>query len=130
MATFSDTYCDQHRCSRAQFVTRVFWRALYPHARLVAPLILLVNRDYFSADRALILGVAAATSMQRVREEVRDYYSDSSNRGWLRHVLGIRVSGQRLKNIARRYLAEDSASSPPFPAASIVSRKANVGHRT
>jgi hypothetical protein len=129
MATFSKIYCQRHRCDRARFVTRVFRQSLYPHARLIAPVILLLHRDFFSADRALILGVADATTMQRIREEVRDYYSDSSNRGWLRHAVCIRVSGQRLKNIARRYLPEGSASSPPFPAASVVSREADVGHR-
>jgi hypothetical protein len=108
MATFSEIYCQRHRCDRAEFVTRIFWRTLYPHARIIAPLILLLDRDYFSADRALILGVADAATMQRVREEVREYYWDSSNRGWLRRNAHIRISGQRLKNLARDYMPPES----------------------
>ena len=52
--------------------------------------------------------------MKRVREDVRDYFWDSNNQGWLRRVANIRVSGQRLKNIARNYLPE-GGSAMPFP---------------
>ncbi len=116
MSNFRDRFCEQHRCAPEAFVQKVFWASLYPHAIPVAALILLVNREFFSADRALILGVAEATTLKRVRAEVRDYFWDSTNRGWLRRSANIRVSGQRLKNLARRYLPEGTAL--PFPTAS------------
>lgn len=116
MSSFRDRFCEQCRCSPDAFVQKVFWATLYPHAMPLAALILLFNREFFSADRALILGVAEATSMKRVRDEVRDYFWDSMNRGWLRRRANIRVSGQRLKNLARRYLPEGTAI--PFPPSS------------
>jgi hypothetical protein len=113
MSTFRERFCEQHRCSPATFVQKVFWASLYPHAIPFAAIILLVNREFFSADRALILSAGDATTMKKIREDVRDYFWDSTNRGWLRRTANIRVSGQRLKNIARRYLPE--GASIPFP---------------
>jgi hypothetical protein len=113
MSSFRDRFCEQHGCSPDAFVQKVFWATLYRHAVPFAAIILLLNRDFFSADRALILGVADATTMRRVRDEVREYYWDSTNTGWLRRSANIRVSGQRLKNLARRYLPEGTPM--PFP---------------
>lgn len=114
MPTFREIYCEKHQCSPEQFGRRIFWRCLYPHARPLAPLFLLLNYEYFAADRALISCVADAVTMKRVRDEVRDYFWDSNNRGWLRRTVNIRLSGQRLKNLARLYLPE-GGSVPPFP---------------
>ncbi|HWA87211.1 MAG TPA: hypothetical protein VG710_13370 [Opitutus sp.] len=121
MPTFREAYCAQHECPPEQFAARVFWRSLYPHALPVAPLLLWLNYDYFSPDRSLILLAGDATSVTRVREEVRDYFWDSANRGWMRRTLRLRVSGQRLKNVSRRYLPEDS---PPSETTASTARPA------
>lgn len=92
---------------------RIFWRALYPHAVLAAPLFLIFNYEYFAPDRDLIAAAGRATDLRHIREEVREFFWDSNNKGWLRRRLFIRVSGQRLKNLARRYLPEDGASASP-----------------
>lgn len=112
MPTFLEVYRERHHCTAEQFHHRVLRDCLYPHARLLAPAIRLFNYDFFAADRALISCVAAATTVKRVREEVRDFFWDSNNRGWLRRTVNIRVSGQRLKNLARHYLPEGTAT--PF----------------
>jgi len=116
MSTFREIYCDKHKCTPEEFLRRVFRKTLYPHARLFAPFILLLNYDFFTADRTLISCVAEAVDMKRVRDEVRDYFWDSENRGWLRRVANIRISGQRLKNLCRRYIPEGE-SAIPFPSA-------------
>lgn len=113
MPTLRELFCAQTKCTPAQFEGRVFWHCLYPHARVMAPLLLLLQRDFFSADRSLISRIADAQTMTFVREEVRDYFWDSNNRGWLRRTANIRVSGQRVKDLARRFLPEGS-SNPPF----------------
>lgn len=106
MATFCEIYCGRHHCTAAQFQNRVFWSCLYPHARLIVWAILPFSFDYFSADRQLIAGAGEAVSMRRVRDEVRDYFWSSDNRGWWRQTARIRVSGQRLSDLARSYLPE------------------------
>lgn len=114
MPTFQELYCAKNHCSPEQFHRRVFSHCLYPHARPIAPVIRFFSYDFFAADRTLLVSVAEAVSMKRVREEVRDYFWDSNNRGWMREALRIRMSGQRLKDLAREYLPE-SSSVPPFP---------------
>ncbi|ACB76577.1 hypothetical protein [Opitutus terrae] len=124
MPTFRESFCAQQRCPTDQFERRVFWRCLYPHARLVAWLILWMDYDYFSADRQLISGAGDAPSMRRVRDEVRDFFWSSDNRGWWRRTAKVRVSGQRLRNLAARYLQDGDPSAEkklhgsdvPFPA--------------
>lgn len=119
MRTFRQIYCERNRCSAEEYHHRLFWQCLYPHAVPIAWLLRWAHRRYFVADEALIRLVADAVTMRVVREEVRDYFWDSNNRGWLRRVANIRVSGQRLKNLARRYLPESDASLPlpPRPTA-------------
>jgi hypothetical protein len=106
----------EEKCPAEQFVSRIFWRTLYPHARVVAPFILLFQRSFFEADRSLISAAGDACDMKRIREDVRDFFWDSNNRGWVRRRINIRVSGQKLKDLAREYLPE-GVSVPPFPPA-------------
>ncbi|HVU25299.1 MAG TPA: hypothetical protein VHE13_14315 [Opitutus sp.] len=116
MQTFREAYCTKHQCPPAEFAARVFWHTLYRHALFVAPLLIWLNYDFFSPDRSLIGHAGDATSVSRIRDEVRDYFWDSSNRGWLRRTLRLRVSGQRLKNLSRQYLPETvvpAASASP-----------------
>lgn len=114
MRTFLAIYCEKHGCSADQFHQRVFRHCVYPHARPFVPFVRWLIDDFFIADRTLLANVAHAVTMKRIREEVRDYFWDSNNRGWLRETLRIRMSGQRLKELAREYLPESSASTSPF----------------
>ena len=121
MRTFEQVYCERHNCTPRQFQRKLFARGMYLHARPFALFIRLVNARFFAADDSLVRSVAQATTMRAVREEVRDYFWDSENRNWLRQVLKIRVSGQRIKNLAREYLPESELSfhatlPAPIPA--------------
>lgn len=116
LPTFRERFCADEKCPNEQFVSRIFWRTLYFHARLIAPAILLFQRSFFEADRSLISSAGDAGDMKRIREDVRDFFWDSNNHGWARRRLNIRVSGQKLKDLAREYLPE-GVSMPPFPSA-------------
>jgi hypothetical protein len=112
MATFQDKFCRKNSCPKKEFVQRVFWLSLYPHAVIVAPAFMLLHDKYsayFDLERELISAVGQATDMGIIRERVREYYWDSNNRGWLRRICRIRISGERLKNLARRYFKEDKS---------------------
>lgn len=114
MRTFREIYCERHRLPPEKFCRHVFWRCLYPHARFFVPFVFIFNRRFFAPDNALIQCAARALTMKSVREDVRDFYWDSNNRGWLRETLRIRVSGQRVKDLARQYVPEGE-SAIPFP---------------
>jgi len=68
------------------------------------------NSRHFTADRELLSGVRRAVNMGQVKEEIRDYLMDPDNRGWLRKVANIRISSQRLKRLAKRYLPEPGSN--------------------
>ena len=51
---FRELYCDQHQLSPEQFTKHLRSRALYPHARFLAPIITLFNSDYLAADNDFV----------------------------------------------------------------------------
>jgi hypothetical protein len=110
MKTFEEVFCEKHRCDPERFRRKVFWQTLPPPAVLVAPFLGGLNARFFAADRELLSGVSRAVNMSQVREEIRDYFLDSQNRGWLHNVANIRVSTHRLKRLAKRYLPEPESS--------------------
>lgn len=105
MKTLAERYCEIHRCDEMRCRARLFRAALPWHARLSSWLLGGFRGGYFAPDRQLIEGVSAATRMGQVYEEIRDYFMEPANRGWLRGRWRIRVSTTRLKQIVRSYLA-------------------------
>lgn len=101
--TFLDAYCRLHGCAEAVFLRRVFWQAMYPHARLVA-LVCGRGAECFDADRALITYCGRLTSLRQIDQELTEFAS-LRNRGFLRRQCRIRVSGRRLKRLAARCVA-------------------------
>lgn len=110
MKTFQDVFCEKHRCDPERFRRKVFWQTLHPHAVLVAPFLGGFNARLFAADRELLQGVSRAKNMNRVRDEIVDYFLDSQNQGWLHNVANIRISTHRLKNLAKQYLPNPSGA--------------------
>jgi len=121
MKSFEEFFCEAHGCSAEQFRRKVFWRTLTWRGRLLAPFLGGSTGQHFGPDRSLIAGVSRATDMAQIRTEIRDYFEDSLNRGWLRQVADVRVSTRRVRNLARRYLPESASGSLP-PTAEVESR--------
>lgn len=96
--TFLDAYCRLHSCAETMFLQRIFWQAMYPHARLVA-LVCGRRADCFEADRALIAYCGRLTSLRQIDQELQEFAS-LRNRGFLRRQCRMRVSGRRLKRLA------------------------------
>lgn len=110
MPTFQDAYCARHQCSADAFRKRVFWQALPPHARVFGLLFGGRNSRYFAADRSFISSVGSAESLHQVLQEIRDYFMDPQNRGWLRHRVRIRVSSKRIQQLVREHLPTAAAA--------------------
>jgi hypothetical protein len=85
-------------------------------ARLAALFLGGFHGRYFAADRIFIAGVTRAEHLGQVRSEIRDYFLDAQNRGWVRHGLRIRVSARRLTNIAIDYLPSAPLGTVTIPA--------------
>jgi hypothetical protein len=100
--TLGEVFIARHGCTPKQFRKRVFWRTLHFQAVLLAPLLLLGH--HFAADFELISACERARSMRSVREEIGVFRHDSRNMGWLRRVVRIRLSTQKLLRLAHAYL--------------------------
>ena len=114
MRTFEEIYCERHNCSPKEFSRRLFWKCLHRRAVPIAPVILLVNWDYFFPDRDLISQVRRSEKLNQVWEELREYFIHPNHQGFLRRRLNIRLSGRRLINIAKQYLPASGSPPPPY----------------
>lgn len=99
MATYEQTYCEVAKCPPSRFARRLFWAALPPGVRAVAPLLLALNPRFFAADLELIMAVARLKTSDELEEEIRDFRADPRNRRWSRRVLKLRVSTRRLRQL-------------------------------
>ena len=115
MPSFQERFCAAHRCTEKAFAQKVFWLCLHRRAVLVAPLLGGFRAEYFAADRELIAAAGRAADLKDIIQEIRDFYLTSSNRGWWRRRAKIRVSAQRLLNLARPLLAPASTSCETTP---------------
>lgn len=115
--TFLERYCAATGCPPAQFRRRIFWRCLHPLARPFVPLLGGMNSEYFSADRDLIADAARATTLEQLRDDIRDYLHDPRNQLWLRGTLQLRFSTSRLRALARAYLP--AAAQPRVEESSV-----------
>lgn len=112
--TFSELYCSRHKISSDRFDSVVLARSLYPHARLVAPVILMLWPRHFAADLDLIRGVGQLRRMRDFSLETLDYSHHPGNQGGLRRAFKLRVSTKRLRRIVAETL-HPSGSSRPDP---------------
>jgi hypothetical protein len=79
----------------------VLAKALYPHARIIYPLIAWIRSDYRAADLEFISGVGRLTRWQDFPVEVKDYVNHPGNVGFGRRGLRLRVSARRLHRLVK-----------------------------
>ena len=113
--TFAEAYCSKHGIPGDRFEAVVLARALYPHARLLAPILRVMWPQHFAADLDLVRG---AGQLRRVRDfslESLDYTHHPANQGGLRRVLRLRASTQRLRRLVVQALHDPSERLTPVP---------------
>jgi hypothetical protein len=106
--TLETIYCAAHNCSPAQFRKRALRSCLYRHAIPLSPFLRILKHGYFIPDQELISAIAGASNMAHIWDEIRMYFSDPNNQGWLRKRANLRISGQKVVTFSRKYL-------PPMP---------------
>lgn len=110
--TFQQAFCEIHGCPSERFRQRVFWRTLPVHARLIAPLILLLSREHFHDDHRLIGDCAFARSVRQVRADVEGHFHGASGWGLLRRRGRVRISTAKLIALAKDCLPEKEENYP------------------
>ena len=111
--TFRECYCEKYRCKVENFERKVFWRCLYWHAWLLAPLLMFFTEDYFNADRELVLDVGACTNRQQVKEVIDRYFTHPANARWVRLGGRVRLSSHAVRRLARELLDEPGKTAEP-----------------
>ena len=94
--TFEELFCVRHQIGPERYSRAVFWRCLYWHAYLLAPLLVLMRRDYFTSDFDLIERARRVRAGHEIFEEIDDYQAHPWNRGFTHRFLRVRLSGKRI----------------------------------
>lgn len=112
--SFQALYCSRRGVSPERFRRHVLARSLYPHARLLAPLLAWVD-GHFQADYEFIDDVAHLERVELFHDAMDSYVGHFSNRGFLRRGLRLRISARRLWRLVSEVL-------PGTPAAGLASK--------
>lgn len=102
--SFADHYCALHGIRPDQFNLHLLKQALYPHARLVRPLLEFACPNYFAADNDFVCEIALLTRYHEFYDSSIEFVHHPENRGLMRRLFLIRVSTDRMRRIVRRTL--------------------------
>ena len=119
--TLAESFCERHGVPTEQFEQAVLIRCLYPQARMLRNVLLLLNADYFEPDLELIHAAGQLTRPNGFAAEVAEYNYHPANSGRLRREWKLRLSVTRLRELMLHTLAIDAASSESMAPFATVS---------
>lgn len=102
--TFAQMYCEKHGLKPEQYEAAVLSRALYPHARLVAPLWRLLWPEHFAADLDFVRSVGPLRRFREFFNEAEEFAHHPANRGFWRLAVNVRISSRTLRRLVRATL--------------------------
>ncbi len=124
MRRFTDIYCQREHLATERFAGHLLQRTLYPHARVLAPLLRTLDRQHFLADNEFVQDVGNLTRTAHFAAVMQDYSKHYANHGILRRTLRLRISVRRMQRLVFETFAEEmaaeralKASLDPFPRA-------------
>jgi hypothetical protein len=99
--TFKSLFCERFGCSSEEYEERAFWKLLYWHARILAPVIRIIKPDFFLEDFKFIRYLGDAVDARQAKVDVLDF-KDLNRKHWrLLHTgLRIRVSHRKARRLA------------------------------
>jgi hypothetical protein len=98
--SFRELYCAARGCVSAEFEERAFWECLYPRGVFVARVLWRWQRKFFTADLELLRLAGGLTGVSDLKAEISNFRYHHPARGILRGTLRVRVSGQKLLDLA------------------------------
>jgi len=109
-ARFRSLFCERSRCAPGDYEERAFTEFLYPHARLLAPVVRKLRPDFFDEDFQFIRGLASAKNGREANKEAINFqYAERARPSFLRSRLKIRVSGRKAIRSARDLFSDESS---------------------
>lgn len=119
--TLAKSFCQKHRGPAAWFIPALLRRRPDRPARLLQPLLRLIDADWFAPDREPIRSAGHLTRANGLAAEVAEFNDHPANSGRLRREWQLRLSLTRLRLLvlgtfaARAVGAESIAPLPPPP---------------
>lgn len=112
--TFAELYCEMHGLSIDDYARVILRRGLYLHARPLAPLLNLFSSEYFAADRDFVEDVGRLRHYHEFIGCGLDFSHHPENRGFMRSVLRLRVSTEKMRVLVKSVLrAKDAELHEP-----------------
>ena len=100
-------FCERFKCSPEEYEELAFRKCLPWYARILAPVIRLINANFFAEDFKFIRYLGTATGGREVNSEVLSFQdANRSKGGLLRMGLHLRVSGRKAANLAQQLFSE------------------------
>ena len=96
-------FCEEHHCPPSEFEERAFRACLYWRARILAPLIRIIQPGYFDPDFALIRYLAETPGRRDAMNELAAFVEANNARGgFARKILRIRISARKTSQLIGR----------------------------
>ena len=113
--SFIHRYCEKFHCSPEQFEEHLLRHCLHSRSATLANFLLRLTPGYFQEDLALIREIQDLTNAEEVGLEIRQFRKSHPVRGLLSGPLRVRVSGQRLVNLADELFGKGVVIQPNNP---------------
>jgi hypothetical protein len=99
---FKEIFCERFGCSASEYAERALGMSLYPHARILAPVLRKLQPGYFSVDLRFLEYLGKTPDIREAEVEIMNFSeANRMDRSLLRSRLRIRVSGRRAARLAR-----------------------------
>jgi len=100
---FQALFCERFGCPPSQYERRALKALLYPHARLVVPLLSRLSRTFSQDDLKFIRHLGEAEDYQEAEATVSEFRgSNVWSRNFWRHRCRLRVSGRKAGRLVKR----------------------------
>jgi hypothetical protein len=110
--TFRELYCSRFDCRPERFERAVVLRCLHRRCLPVATLCYRLSPKFFEAELATLRYMGDALTMREIMVEMDAYSFAMRSRGhWFKRVLRVRISGRRIKRLARAVGVKPSLES-------------------
>ncbi|EIP97329.1 hypothetical protein OpiT1DRAFT_01764 [Opitutaceae bacterium TAV1] len=110
--TFAELYCEDRQIGPEAYEEAVIRETLHPPGRLLYPVIKRLRGDFFAPDHDL---ARAAGRLRRMRDfpmQAWEYGHHPRNCGFLRRVIGVRISVGLFREVMRRTIHARLARVP------------------
>jgi hypothetical protein len=110
-ATLCELFCIEYQCAPEDFEERVFWHCLHARGVFWARLLWRLNRGLFDPDFDLIRQVKTQKDLAGVKSELVYFRDRHPPAGLFRGRLRVRLSGERLLDLAGELFRSPQTSS-------------------